>query len=84
MTTEVDRLIALAECPVGLFWSGDTLCMKTEYGTNEGRIDAFIVDSGEFFWGAAPQTIASQRASLVQPINTDEAYRALASVKDHP
>ncbi|MCW4115649.1 hypothetical protein NPA31_011810 [Aurantimonas sp. MSK8Z-1] len=62
------QVMTLAECPVGMFLAGSTLALKTEYGSNEGRIDAYIVDSGEFFWGAAPQTIASQRATLVQPL----------------
>lgn len=59
----------LKDCPVGLFYFGDTLALKTEYGNNEGQIDAFIVSSGEFFWGAAPQTIASQREQMVTPCN---------------
>lgn len=61
--------VSLAECPIGLFLaeSGE-LCLKTEYGNNEGRIDAYIVSSGEMFWGHAPQTIASQQAELVQPV----------------
>jgi len=74
-----DELIDLADAPVGLFWCGDTLAMKTEYGNNEGRIDAFIVSSGEFFWGDAPQTIASQRASMVLPIEPDYAATVLAA-----
>jgi len=44
------------------------LCLKTEYGNNDGRIDAYIVSSGEMFWGDAPQTIASQRAQMVTPV----------------
>jgi hypothetical protein len=63
-----DDDVPLAECPIGLFRYGDTLALKTEYGNNEGRIDAYIVPSGEFFWGAHPQSIASQRATLVRPI----------------
>lgn len=60
----------LARCPIGLFESeGGELCLKTEYGNNEGRIDAYIVSSGEFFWGSAPQTIASQRKQLVSPVD---------------
>lgn len=58
----------LAECPIGLFMSGDELCLKTEYGTNEGRIDAYIVSTGEFFWGSAPQTIENQRKETVLPV----------------
>jgi hypothetical protein len=62
----------LAECPIGLFLSANNeLCLKTEYGNNEGRIDAYIVSSGEFFWGDAPQTIASQRQQLVTPVEVD-------------
>lgn len=61
--------VTLAECPIGLFISeSGNLCLKTEYGNNGGRIDAYIVESGEMFWGAAPQTIASQRAELVTPV----------------
>ena len=59
----------LAECPVGLFFFGDELCFKSEYGDNSGRIDAYIVSSGEFFWGGSSQTIASQRASRVRPVD---------------
>lgn len=62
--------IRLADCPVGLFLADETLCLKTEYGTNEGRIDAFIVSTGEFFWGRHPQTIQSQRDSMVLPVDT--------------
>lgn len=59
----------LADCPIGLFKAATgMLCLKTEYGNNDGRIDAFIVDSGEFFWGEAPQTIQSQRAQIVCPV----------------
>lgn len=60
--------VTLAECPIGLFMSDDELCLKTEYGTNEGRIDAYIVSSGEFFWGVAPQTIENQRKQMVTPV----------------
>lgn len=58
--------VSLASCSIGLFMSKDgILCLKTEYGNNEGRIDAYIVSSGEFFWGDAPQTIQSQREQQV-------------------
>jgi hypothetical protein len=51
-----------------LFTCDGELCLKTEYGNNDGRIDAYIVSSGEFFWGAQPQTIASQRVQMVRPV----------------
>lgn len=58
----------LAQCPIGLFLHEGELCLKTEYGNNEGRIDAYIVSTGEFFWGHAPQTIANQREQIVTPV----------------
>lgn len=65
--------VSLASCPIGLFISEHgILCLKTEYGNNEGRIDAYIVSSGEFFWGNAPQTIKSQRAQQVRPVIAPE------------
>lgn len=38
----------LKDCPVGLFFPANSneLCLKTEYG-----LDAYIVSSGEKFWG---------------------------------
>ena len=70
-TAQIGEWMTLADCPVGLFLTdAGMLCLKTEYG-NEGRIDAYIVDSGEMFWGAPPQTIASQRASRVRPVIVD-------------
>ena len=72
----------LANCPIGLFVCGDQLCLKTEYGNNEGRIDAYIVSSGEFFWGDKPQTIESQRKQLVTPVAdelVDELVRRVLS-----
>lgn len=65
---QTDPETTLADCPIGLFLADGHLCLKTEYGNNEGRIDAYIVESGEFFWGDPPQTIASQRAQIVTPV----------------
>lgn len=79
MTNEQPVAVTLAACPIGLFWCGGELCLKTEYGSNEGRIDAYIVSSGEFFWGHQPQTVANQRATLVIPIDTDESRHRLAA-----
>jgi len=60
--------VKLKDCPIGLFTSEHgALCLKTEYGDNEGRIDAYIVDSGEFFWGGT-NNAAEQRQVLVTPV----------------
>ncbi len=63
------RSKSLLNCPIGLFVSNaGALCLKTEYGNNEGRIDAYIVSSGELFWGNHPQTIENQRKQRVLPV----------------
>lgn len=67
--------VTLAECPIGLFYAdGGELCLKTEYGNNEGRIDAYIVSSGEFFWGGASSE-RGQRAVKVRPVSPAVALR---------
>jgi hypothetical protein len=43
-----NKLIPLRDYPKGLFMHDDTLCVKTEYGN-----EAYIVWSGEYFWGEA-------------------------------
>lgn len=52
----------------GLFYHGSELCVKTEYRTERGAIEAYIVSSGEFFWGGTDQ-VALQRRILVQPVS---------------
>ena len=80
MAEITDEMVELRDCPIGLFMSGDgELCLKTEYGNNEGRIDAYIVSSGEFFWGAPPQTIASQRMQKVRPVDGEALAAALSA-----
>jgi hypothetical protein len=61
--------VMLGAAPIGLFINdfGD-LCLKTEYRTEKGAVEAYIVESGEFFWGAAPQTVESQLQQKVTPV----------------
>ena len=42
--------VRLIDAPVGLFMCGDCLGMKTQYMVN-GRVEAYVVESGETFWG---------------------------------
>ena len=52
MKIKIGELATLRELPKGsLFLHGETIGLKTEYSDNNGRIDAYIVGSGEFFWG---------------------------------
>jgi len=47
-------------------WKG-SYCLKTEYKTDNGAIEAYIVGSGEMFWGGT--TNATEQAKLlVKPI----------------
>lgn len=57
-----------------------TLCLKSEYGDNSGRIDAYIVSSGEFFWGGT-QTASEQRKLLVIPVS--DPFASLKIAVDH-
>lgn len=66
--TQVGEEVTLGECPIGLFMAGGELCLKTEYGDNNGRIDAYIVSSGEFFWGGTSGAEA-QRKVKVRPFD---------------
>jgi len=63
----------LESCPPGLFLAAayGTLGMKSEYHTDKGAVEAYIVESGEFFWGDNPQTVERQRAQIVRPIAHD-------------
>jgi hypothetical protein len=75
-------ILPLSRCPIGLFIHGDELCLKTEYGSNEGRIDCYIVSTGEFFWGDPPQTIANQREQMVRPVTNDELTSVMESLRE--
>jgi hypothetical protein len=78
------RTRTLADCPIGLFMDAisGTLCLKTEYGNNDGRIDAYIVSSGEFYWGPAPQNIANQRKARVYPVKVADLDAAGLCIVD--
>lgn len=63
-------LVKLKNCPKGLFISNNkTLCVKTEYGN-----EAYIVWSGERFWGGA-DTIEGIGEVLVLPISDKVVQR---------
>jgi hypothetical protein len=52
----------LAECRPGFFVSKESLCLKSEYGTN----DAYV-ESGEYFAGGAA-TKEERALLIVQPV----------------
>lgn len=65
----------LAECPPGLFLFGGCLGFRSEYGT-----DAYVVSSGEAFWGGA-KTKEERDALMVTPVEiTDPSALRLVDV----
>jgi hypothetical protein len=59
--------VSLADCPVGLFeWHG-LLALKTKYFRLDGGIDAFVLSTGEFFYGDAVLS-EEQIAIMVRPV----------------
>lgn len=67
----------LDELPCGtIFAFGDNcIAVKSEYRCSNGLIEAFIVDSGEQFWGGA-KTAKEQNELMVQPLEIVEVDAA--------
>ena len=53
----------------------DCIAVKSEYRCANGLIEAFIIDSGEQFWGGA-KTVREQNALMVQPLEIEEVVHA--------
>lgn len=62
----------LDECPPGLFLAGNCLGFKAEYRNEKGACEAYIVSSGEFFWGGA-KTVEDREALTVTPVEIVDA-----------
>ena len=67
---KVGRKMPLWQLPAGslFLYEGRTVALKTEYRTSEGAIEAFIVGSGEMFWGGATNW-QEQTELMVQEID---------------
>ncbi|PJZ18335.1 hypothetical protein CEW46_29155 [Bacillus cereus] len=65
---EVGKPVQLSELhPGSLFKFGDTIGMKSEYSNYRGAVEAYIVGSGEMFWGGTSNA-RDQVALMVQPL----------------
>lgn len=72
--------VRLDDCPVGLFRAASgELCVMTEYATTRTdgaqgfpQRDAYIVSSGEYFWGGA-KTARERADVMVRPVDVDAA-----------
>lgn len=62
----------LDQCPPGLFIFGNCLGFKSEYATTDGRPEAFVVASGEFFQGGAASS-DERNALMVTPVEIADA-----------
>lgn len=61
-----NKACTFEECPIGLFLKDNELCLKTEYG-----LEAYIISSGEMFWGGA-KTGEDLRKVIVTPCKVKE------------
>ena len=62
----------LDECPPGLFLAGNCLGFKSEYRNEKGTCEAYVVASGEFFWGGA-KTSEEREGLIVTPVEIVDA-----------
>lgn len=75
-----DGLVSLAELePGSLFEYKKTIALKTEYISESGTIEAFILGSGEMFWGGTDNA-EDQRKLLVKKV-THISYKEVESLK---
>lgn len=70
----------LIDAPVGLFLYDGEMCLKTEYIADWG-IEAYIVSSGEAFWGGA-KTTEERRYLEVTPIEAEPVRHGRWIFKD--
>lgn len=63
----------LDELPCGTIFAfgDDCIAVKSEYRCSNGLIEAFIIDSGEQFWGGV-HTAKEQNELMVQPLEIEE------------
>ena len=64
--------VSLAECPEGPFLYDGDVGFKSEYQGKPETIDAYCLESGEYFWGGT-STGEKQRELIVQPLRIDKS-----------
>ena len=72
MSTE--NHVTLAACPPGLFRFNGRLGFKSEYRDDLGCAEAFVVESGEAFWGGTTDKIVRDKL-LVVPVSEHICFR---------
>lgn len=68
LVLDVSPEVSLWECPAGLFYAGQQLCVKIDAVTAKGFVMAYVVESGEFFWGDGRKVAEAQHEERVRPV----------------
>lgn len=66
---EAGEPCAFVDCPPGLFRYAGMLCFKSEYSSKAGQQDAYVIESGEYFWGGTNGDLSARRALVVTPMS---------------
>ena len=78
----VDEECTLNNCPPGLFLFRGRVYFKSEYRTQttDGgyQVDAYCIDSGEYFWGGAASSEA-RGMLIVRPVSSDALHLLAAT-----
>ena len=70
--------------PGTLFAFGDDcIAVKSEYRCSNGLIEAFIIGTGEQFWGGA-KTAKEQNALMVQPLEVVDVAHGYTTIAEQP
>jgi len=76
------EMVELCQCPPGLFLFEGMLGFRSEYSTEvHGRYqaDAYVVETGEYFWGGTKGDVAARDRLMVQPVGYDMLTAALSA-----
>ena len=70
--------VTLDDLPCGAIFAfgDDCIAVKSEYRCDNGLIEAFIIDSGEQFWGGV-HTAKEQNELMVQPLEIVDAVEVV-------
>ena len=68
--------MTLGDCPPGLFLFNGHFGFKTEY-TDQNGPEAYVVESGEYFWGGADGDKCKRANLVVMPVIIDKSRKLL-------
>lgn len=73
---------SLDQCPSGLFLFDGTLCFKSEYRRANGSVEAYVVDSGEAFWGGTRSADACDALQVIPVYLADTSVLRFSPIRD--